>query len=302
MPRYKAKRDIAGFTEKQYKHVTKSELDKLGNDDLKRAIKSAVKTANSRIRRSQGLSSPSGYGVGASGYFQAGTKGLNREQMETLYKSVRGYLAQGETRTGLGISKSRVKKYDYLTQKDIAGKPKNELYEQALTEARAANRRLNLLYKSGLADSPVITDKYINISNKDFGTEEGFFRLPSENMSKSDIEYLLLNIRGFLAKGYTPAEVKKRVKKFGENFGVSDVRIAEYMLNMKKQMDNEGFAKDFIYESLNDNSLVRLYDSGLDDESVMQILSDSEKQWKLERQRLKDGFNRKNSKRRFKSR
>lgn len=298
MARYKGQRGEEGFKAKSYKAITKSEISKLTDTEIRAAIKSAAKTANSRLRRAKGESTASGSYVSKSGYYYTGAKGKNREDLEKQLTQIRDYLAKGETRTELGISNYREKTYKTLGQKDIARKSESDLKAQIKQEGEAANRRLKALQNAGLEDSAVINDKFRNLSDKPFGTDKSLFNLNTQGMSKAELQLQLLNIHLFLSSGYTVRGVKKELRQFKENVAAADMREANYILDAFRRMQNNGYHRVFIYEQV--DYIKELRNEGVTASDAARIVGENYDEWQKQQQSYKRAYQRKHRRSRFK--
>lgn len=297
MARYKGQRGEEGFKAKAYKPITKSELSKLTDTEIRAAIKSAAKTANSRLRRAKGESTASGSYVSKSGYYYTGAKGKNREELEKQLTQIRDYLAKGETRTELGISNYREKTYKPLGQKDIARRSESDLKAQIKQEGEAANRRLKALRNAGLEDSAMINDKFRNLSDKPFGTDKGLFNLNTQGMSKAELQLHLLNIHLFLSSGYTVRGVKKELRQFKENVAAVDMHEANYILDAFRRMQNNGYHRVFIYEQV--DYIKELRNEGITASDAARIVGENYDEWQHEQQRYKRAYQQKHRRSRF---
>lgn len=258
MAKYKGthSNDSGRWESKSYAPLTDelmSEWNESNADSIRREIQKEVKTANSRLRRNSesGVENPTldPQFSTAAGFFSSNTKGEDLTQLKKHLQAVRGYLAQGLTRTAQGAAKPvNRRKVEPITQAQAKQYTKEQLKDMIKKEGKTANSRIRRLKENGLMDSPIIGDKWRNISGSPFGTENGYFKTGTGGETYEEMQLHLMNILDFLSNDYTTKGVQEARKEFAKKIGV-DEETSDIVLGILRDLRQMGYTGTETYNS-----------------------------------------------------
>lgn len=259
---------------------------------IRQEIQKEVKTANSRLRRNteSGVKNPEldPQFSTAAGFFSANTKGEDIDQLKKHLQAVRGYLAQGLTRTAQGAAKPiKSRKVEPMTQAQAKQYTKDQLKDMIKKEGKTANSRIRRLKENGLMDSPIIGDKWRNISGSPFGTENGYLKTGASGESYEEMQLHLMNILEFLSKGYTVKGVQAAHTEFGKKIGV-DEETGNVVLNILRDLRQMGYTATEVYEST--ELVVELVDLGMSHDYIIKQCQRTIEQERARQARTKQAF------------
>ena len=266
------------MAKKKYTKVTKKELAGLTKQALKEKIRSAAKTANSRIRRGGEKAAPNQpEWLTEKGYFPTGLRSGSAKELQSLYTDIRSYLAGNKP----------------------PKTPEEQLRGKINRLRREANKRLDELANAGYKDSMLMLDKYRNMEYKWFGDEYGHFRTPDKNMTLDELKLLYDNIADFLERDYSKKTFDDIIKKFAENRDITNDLSNRYF-DILERAENLGYTKEYVYSK--EDEIIERIDHGFSDEEIFQMLKEGLDEWEEEQQKEKERFAQKNKKRRYKKR
>lgn len=299
MAKYKGTHSNSGRWEsKSYAPLTDDLMSDWTENDaasIKREIQKEVKTANSRLRRNteSGLKNPTldpQFSTSA-GFFSTSTKGENIDQLKKHLQTVRNYLAQGLTRTAQGAAKPvKSRKVDPMTQAQAKQYTKDQLKELIKKEGKTANSRLRRLNENGLLDSPIINDKWRNLSAMPFGTESGYFKTGTGGETYEEMQLHLMNIIDFLSNDYTIKGVQAAQTEFSKKIGV-DEETGAIVLDILKDLRQMGYTGTDVYNST--DLVVGLVDLGMSHDYIIKQCQRTIEQERARQARLKEAFQKK---------
>lgn len=300
MARYKGQHstDSGRWESKSFTPLTDdlmSDWSESNADSIRREIQKEVKTANSRLRRNteSGVQNPTldPQFSTAAGFFSGSTKGENIDQLKKHLQAVRNYLAQGLTRTAQGAAKPvKSRKVDPMTQAQAKQYTKDQLQELIKKEGKTANSRIRRLKENGLIDSPVISDKWRNLSSMPFGTESGYFKVGTGDETYEEMQLHLMNILDFLSSGYTVKGVQAAQNSFSTKIGV-DEETGTVVLDILKDLRQMGYTGTDVYNST--DLVVELVDLGMSHDYIIKQCQRTIEQERARQARLKDAFQKK---------
>lgn len=300
MARYKGQHstDSGRWESKSYAPLTDdlmSDWSESNADSIRREIQKEVKTANSRLRRNteSGVKNPTldPQFSTAAGFFSSSTKGENIDQLKKHLQAVRGYLAQGLTRTAQGAAKPvKSRKVDPMTQAQAKQYTKDQLQGLIKKEGKTANSRIRRLKENGLIDSPVISDKWRNLSSMPFGTESGYFKVGTGDETYEEMQLHLMNILDFLSSGYTVKGVQAAQNSFSTKIGV-DEETGTAVLDILKDLRQMGYTGTDVYNST--DLVVELVDLGMSHDYIIKQCQRTIEQERARQARLKTAFQKK---------
>lgn len=259
---------------------------------IRQEIQKEVKTANSRLRRNteSGVKNPEldPQFSTAAGFFSANTKGKDIDQLKKHLQAVRGYLAQGLTRTAQGAAKPiKSRKVEPMTQAQAKQYTKDQLKDMIKKEGKTANSRIRRLKENGLMDSPIIGDKWRNILGSPFGTENGYFKTGASGESYEEMQLHLMNILDFLSKGYTVKGVQAAQTEFSKKIGV-DEETGNVVLNILRDLRQMGYTAREVYEST--ELVVELVGLGMSHDYIIKQCQRAIEQERARQARTKQAF------------
>lgn len=258
---------------------------------IRREIQKEVKTANSRLRRNteSGVKNPTldPQFSTAAGFFSSSTKGENIDQLKKHLQAVRSYLAQGLTRTAQGAAKPNSRKVEPMTQAQAKRYTEEQLRERIKKEGKTANSRLRRLKENGLLGSPVIGDKWRNISGSPFGTESGYFRTGTDGESYEEMQLHLMNIIDFLSNDYTIKGVQAAQSDFSKKIGV-DEDTGTVVLGILKDLRQMGYTGSDVYNST--DLVTELVDLGMSHDYIIKQCQRTIEQERARQARVKQQF------------
>lgn len=262
---------------------------------IKQEIQKEVKTANSRLRRNteSGVKNPTldPQFSTAAGFFSSNTKGETLEQLKKHLQAVRGYLAQGLTRTAQGAAKPvKSRKVEPMTQAQAKQYTKEQLKDMIKKEGKTANSRIRRLKESGLLDSPVIGDKWRNISAMPFGTESGYFKTGTGEETYEEMQLHLMNILDFLSNNYTVKGIQAAQSEFSKKIGVDD-ETGEIVLGILRDLRQMGYTGKEVYNST--DLVVELIDLDMSHDYIIKQCQRAIEQERARQPRLKEAFQKK---------
>lgn len=297
MAKYKGthSNDSGRWESKSYVPLTDelmSEWNESNVDSIRREIQKEVKTANSRLRRNSesGVENPTldPQFSTAAGFFSANTKGENIDQLKKHLQAVRGYLAQGLTRTAQGAAKSvNRRKVEPITQAQAKQYTENQLKELIKKEGKTANSRIRRLKENNLLDSPIVGDKWRNLSGSPFGTESGYFRTGTGNETYEEMQLHLMTILDFLSNDYTVKGVEAAQSDFSKKIGVDEYTGID-VLNILRQLRQLGYTGTDVYNST--DLVVELVDLGMSQDYIIKQCQRTIEQEKARQARVKKEF------------
>lgn len=297
MAKYKGthSNDSGRWESKTYAPLTDelmSEWNESNADSIRREIQKEVKTANSRLRRNSesGIENPTldPQFSTAAGFFSSNTKGENIDQLKKHLQAVRGYLAQGLTRTAQGAAKPiKSRKVEPMTQAQAKQYTENQLKELIKKEGKTANSRIRRLKENGLMDSPTIGDKWRNISGSPFGTENGYFKTGTAGETYEEMQLHLMNIIDFLSNDYTIRGVQDARKEFAKKIGV-DEETSDIVLGILRDLRQMGYTGTEAYNST--DLVVELVDLGMSHDYIIKQCQRTIEQERARQPRLKEAF------------
>lgn len=297
MAKYKGthSNDSGRWESKTYAPLTDelmSEWNESNADSIRREIQKEVKTANSRLRRNSesGIENPTldPQFSTAAGFFSSNTKGENIDQLKKHLQAVRGYLAQGLTRTAQGAAKpTKSRKVEPMTQAQAKQYTENQLKELIKKEGKTANSRIRRLKENGLMDNPIIGDKWRNISGSPFGTENGYFKTGTAGETYEEMQLHLMNIIDFLSNDYTIRGVQDARKEFAKKIGV-DEETADIVLGILRELRQMGYTGTEAYNST--DLVTELVDLGMSHDYIIEQCKRTIEQERARQPRLKEAF------------
>lgn len=269
--------------------------DESNIDSIKREIQKEVKTANSRLRRNteSGVKNPTldPQFATAAGFFSSNTKGENLDQLKKHLQTVRNYLAQGLTRTNQGAAKPvKARKTQPMSQAQAKQYTKEQLKDLIKKEGKTANSRLRRLKENGLLDSPVINDKWRNLSGMPFGTKNGYFKIGTGDETYEEIQLHLMNIIDFLSNDYTIKGVQAAQTEFSKKIGVDD-ETGAVVLDILRDLRQMGYTGTDVYNST--DLVVELVDLGMSHDYIIKQCQRTIEQEQARQARLKEAFQKK---------
>lgn len=297
MAKYKGthSNDSGRWESKSYVPLTDelmSEWTENNADSIRREIQKEVKTANSRLRRNteSGVKNPEldPQFSTAAGFFSSNTKGENIDQLKKHLQTVRNYLSQGLTRTAQGAAKPiKKRKVEPMTQAQAKQYTKEQLKDMIKKEGKTANSRIRRLKENGLLDSPIIGDKWRNISAMPFGTESGYFRTGTDGETYEEMQLHLMNILEFLSKAYTVKGVKAAQNEFGKKIGV-DEETGVTVLGILRDFRQMGYTATEVYETT--ELVVELVGLGMSHDYIIKQCQRTIEQERARQARVKKEF------------
>lgn len=264
-------------------------------DSIRREIQKEVKTANSRLRRNteSGVKNPEldPQFSTAAGFFSSNTKGEDLTQLKKHLQTVRNYLAQGLTRTAQGAAKPiKSRKVEPMTQAQAKQYTKEQLKDMIKKEGKTANSRIRRLKENGLMDSPIIADKWRNISGSPFGTESGYFKTGTDGETYEEMQLHLMNILDFLSKGYTVKGVETAQNEFSKKIGV-DEETGNTVLGILRDLRQMGYTATEVYETT--ELVVELVGLGMSHDYIIKQCQRVIEQERVRQARVKKEFQKK---------
>ena len=300
MARFKGQHsnDSGRWASKSYTPLTDdlmSDWNESNADSIRREIQKEVKTANSRLRRNteSGLKNPTldPQFSTAAGFFSGRTKGENIDQLKKHLQAVRSYLAQGLTRTAQGAAKPiKSRKVEPMTQAQAKQHTKEQLKEMIKREGKTANSRLRRLKENNLLDSPVLGDKWRNLSGSPFGTESGYFKTGASDETFEEMQLHLMTILDFLSKDYTVKGVQAAQSDFSKKIGV-DEDTGVVVLDILKDLRQMGYTGTDVYNST--DLVTELVDLGMSHDYIIKQCQRTIEQERARQARLKETFQKK---------
>lgn len=299
MAKYKGTHGSSGRWEgKTYAPLTDDLMSDWTENDaasIRREIQKEVKTANSRLRRNaeSGIENPTldPQFSTAAGFFSSNTKGENIDQLKKHLQAVRGYLAQGLTRTAQGAAKPvKNRKVEPMTQAQAKQYTEDQLRELIKKEGKTANSRLRRLKENGLMDSPIIGDKWRNISGSPFGTENGYFKTGTGGETYEEMQLHLMTILDFLSNDYTIKGVQDARKDFAKKIGV-DEETGDIVLGILRDLRQMGYTGTEAYNST--DLVVELVDLGMSHDYIIKQCQRTIEQERTRQARTKKAFQKK---------
>ena len=300
MAKYKGthSNDSGRWESKSYAPLTDelmSEWNESNADSIRREIQKEVKTANSRLRRNSesGIENPTldPQFSTAAGFFSSNTKGENIDQLKKHLQAVRNYLSQGLTRTAQGAAKPvKSRKVQAITQAQAKQYTDDQLRELIKKEGKTANSRIRRLKENGLIDSPIIGDKWRNISGSPFGTENGYFKTGTGGETYEEMQLHLMNILEFLSKDYTIKGIQEARKEFSKKIGV-DEETGDIVLGILRDLRQMGYTGTEAYNST--DLVVELVDLGMSHDYIIKQCQRTIEQENTRQARVKQQFQKK---------
>lgn len=297
MAKYKGvhSNDSGRWESKSYAPLTDelmSDWDESNIDSIRREIQKEVKTANSRLRRNKesGIENPTldPQFSTAAGFFSANTTGEDLTQLKKHLQVVRGYLAQGLTRTAQGAAKPiKSRKVEPITQAQAKQYTKEQLKEMIKREGKTANSRLRRLKENGLMDSPIIGDKWRNISGLPFGTEGGYFKTGTSDETYEEMQLHLMNIIDFLSNDYTVKGIQAAQSEFSKKIGLDD-ETGKNVLGILRDLRQMGYTGKELYNST--DLVVELIDLDMSHDYIIKQCQRAIEQERARQPRLKEAF------------
>lgn len=297
MAKYKGthSNDSGRWESKSYAPLTDelmSEWNESNADSIRREIQKEVKTANSRLRRNteSGVENPTldPQFSTAAGFFRSNTKGEDLTQLKKHLQAVRNYLSQGLTRTAQGAAKPiKSRKVEPITQTQAKQYTKEQLKEMIKREGKTANSRIRRLKENGLLDSPVLGDKWRNLSGSPFGTENGYFKTGTGDETYEEMQLHLMTILDFLSKGYTVKGVQAAQNAFAKKIGV-DEETGIIVLDILRVLRQMGYTGTETYNST--DLVVELVDLGMSHDYIIKQCQRTIEQENTRQTRVKKEF------------
>ena len=296
MAKYKGTHSNSGRWEsKTYAPLTDdlmNDWNESNADSIKQEIQKEVKTANSRLRRNtaSGVKNPEldPQFATAAGFFSSNTKGENITQLKKHLQAVRGYLAQGLTRTAQGAAKPvKSRKVEPMTQAQAKQYTKEQLKDMIKKEGKTANSRIRRLKDNGLMDSPIIADKWRVISGSPFGTESGYFKTGTGDETYEEMQLHLMTILDFLSKDYTVKGVQAAQSDFSKKIGV-DEQTGDVVLGILRDLRQMGYTATEVYEST--ELVVELVGLGMSHDYIIKQCQRTIEQERARQARVKKEF------------
>lgn len=269
-----------------------SEWNESNADSIRREIQKEVKTANSRLRRNteSGVKNPEldPQFSTAAGFFSSNTKGEDLTQLKKHLQTVRNYLAQGLTRTAQGAAKPiKSRKVEPMTQAQAKQYTKEQLKDMIKKEGKTANSRIRRLKENNLLDSPIVGDKWRNLSGSPFGTESGYFKTGTGNETYEEMQLHLMTILDFLSNDYTVKGVEAAQSDFSKKIGVDEYTGID-VLNILRQLRQLGYTGTDVYNST--DLVVELVDLGMSQDYIIKQCQRTIEQEKARQARVKKEF------------
>lgn len=300
MAKYKGthSNDSGRWESKSYAPLTDellSEWTESNAASIRREIQKEVKTANSRLRRNaeSGIENPTldPQFSTAAGFFSSNTKGENIDQLKKHLQAVRGYLAQGLTRTAQGAAKPvNSRKVQAITQAQAKQYTEDQLKELIKKEGKTANSRIRRLKENGLMDSPIIGDKWRNISGLPFGTDSGYFKTGTSGETYEEMQLHLMTILDFLSKDYTTKGIQEARKEFSKKIGV-DEETGDIVLSILRDLRQMGYTGTEAYNST--DLVTELVELGMSHDYIIKQCQRTIEQERARQSRLKGAFQKK---------
>ena len=271
---------------------------------LTQQIKSAAKTANSRIRRSGGKYKAEGAGALNSGYFATGSAKLTSAQKRERLRDLRRFIKETDTpqtRTARRTREKRAKGIleptkkpkpprtrPELTQRDIAGWSRKQLVEMIRREGKTANSRLDRIYQSG--NENLLPSIY---------RTRGKFSLATADLTENELQLKFLQIREFLSHDFTLQGLKdsKNVMMERMGFNEDDEDVFQDSISMIDELVQMGLNRRYLESNaLTVSEYIR---EGLDARQIYDIMLDGFEDWKEAQKRSHEAWTARHGKKRF---
>lgn len=270
---------------------------------LAQQIKSAAKTANSRIRRSGGKYKAEGAGALDSGYFATGSAKLTTAQKRERLRDLRRFIKETDTpqtktarrtreKRAKGIvespKKPKPKTRPELTQRDITGWSRKQLIEMIRREGKTANSRLERIYQSG--NENLLPSVY---------RTRGKFSLATADLTENELQLKFLQIREFLSHDFTLQGLKDRKSVMMERMGFDEEDDGEFQgtLEMIDDLVQKGLNRRYL-ES-NALTISEYAREGLDAREIYDLMLSGFEDWKEEQKREQERWMVRHRKKRF---
>ena len=271
---------------------------------LAQQIKSAAKTANSRIRRSGGKYNAEGAGALNSGYFATGSAKLTTAQKRERLRNLRRFIKETDTLQTKAARRMREKRakgitstpkkpkppktHPELTQRDIAGWSRKQLIEMIRREGKTANSRIARIYQSG--NENLLPSIY---------RTRGKFSLATADLTENELQLKFLQIREFLSHDFTLQGLKDRKSVMMERMGFDEEGNEEFQgtLEMIDDLAQKGLNRRYL-ES-NALTISEYAREGLDTREIYDLMLSGFKDWKEEQKREQERWSSRHRKKRF---
>lgn len=271
---------------------------------LAQQIKSAAKTANSRIRRSGGKYSAEGAGALNSGYFATGSAKLTTAQKRERLRDLRRFIKETDTPQTKTARRTREKKAKgffespkkpkpprtrpELTQRDIAGWSRKQLIEMIRREGKTANSRLERIYQSG--NENLLPSVY---------RTRGKFSLATADLTENELQLKFLQIREFLSHDFTLQGLKDSKSVMMERMGFDEEEDEGFRdaLEMIDDLVQRGLNRRYL-ES-NALTIAEYAREGLDAREIYDLMLRGFEDWKEGQKREQERWSSQHRKKRF---
>lgn len=272
--------------------------------NLAQQIKSAAKTANSRIRRSGGKYKAEGAGALSSGYFTTGSAKLTTAQKRERLRDLRRFIKETDTPQTKTARRTREKRAkgileptkkpkpprtrSELTQRDIVGWSRKQLIEMIRREGKTANSRLERIYQSG--NENLLPSVY---------RTRGKFSLATADLTENELQLKFLQIREFLSHDFTLQGLKDRKSVMMERMGFDEEDDGEFQgtLEMIDDLVQKGLNRRYL-ES-NALTISEYAREGLDAREIYDLMLSGFEDWKEEQKREQERWMVRHRKKRF---
>lgn len=271
---------------------------------LAQQIKSAAKTANSRIRRSGGKYKAEGAGALSSGYFTTGSAKLTTAQKRERLRDLRRFIKESDTPQTKAARRTREKKAKgifespkkpkpprtrpELTQRDIAGWSRNQLVEMIRREGKTANSRLDRIFQTG--NETLLPSIY---------RTRGKFSLATADLTENELQLKFLQIREFLSHDFTLQGLKDSKSVMMERMGFDEEEDEEFQdtLEVIDDLVQKGLSRRYL-ES-NALTISEYAREGLDAREIYDLMLSGFEDWKEEQKREQERWTARHRKKRF---
>lgn len=174
-----------------------------------------------------------------------------------------------------------------MTQAQAKQYTKEQLKDMIKKEGKTANSRIRRLKENNLLDSPIVGDKWRNLSGSPFGTESGYFKTGTGNETYEEMQLHLMTILDFLSNDYTVKGVEAAQSDFSKKIGVDEYTGID-VLNILRQLRQLGYTGTDVYNST--DLVVELVDLGMSQDYIIKQCQRTIEQEKARQARVKEQF------------
>ena len=136
-------------------------------------------------------------------------------------------------------------------------------------------------------DSPIIGDKWRNISGLPFGTEGGYFKTGTSDETYEEMQLHLMNIIDFLSNDYTVKGIQAAQSEFSKKIGLDD-ETGKNVLGILRDLRQMGYTGKELYNST--DLVVELIDLDMSHDYIIKQCQRAIEQERARQPRLKEAF------------